>query len=384
MTKLPEIKIFDITLQEIDKHLENKKFLEKDRIYLGMSQIGEECWRKLFYSFRKVKKTKIPAKNIRAIEDGYLQESVMAERLRFLLYIELYTEDPKNPGNQIGFDLLLGHFRGHCDGIIKGIKEAPRTWHVWEHKSVNEKKFNKLKKIREDLLNEKKVLKEWDIIYYVQAQIYMHCSQLERHYLTVTTPGGRDYVSIRTNYNKKDAESIIEKAKIIIFDNWHIPAKISQKREFYKCKWCDYQEICHDGVFPDINCKTCRYLEPIKDGKNKCLFLDEIIDENKLFHNKCKNHLYNPALINAKLIEQQEDCCVYETEEKIKFANCILTGIPELKNSLDAIYTSDELKNKIKNINNLSEKAIKVQKEFNGEIIENIKSKKKWDKKLIF
>lgn len=344
------IQIYDRTLAEVDKALEAEQAKEKSRNYLGMSQIGDECWRKLFYSFRKAAKRVIPASNLRAIQDGYIQEPVMAARLQMLPNIELHTVDPKNPEEQISFSLLLDHFKGHCDGMIKGILEAPQTWHVWEHKSVNQTKYNKLKSIREKK-GEKLALKEWDIVYYDQAIIYMHESKTERHYLTVTTPGGRDYLSVRTEYNKKYAEGIITKAKVIIFDNWILPARLSNKREFFKCGWCDYQGICHDGKFADINCKTCRYSESIKDGETKCT-LPENHDKTLENFNSCDNHLYNPALISAKFIEHQKDCCIYEID-KIKFANCILTGFPEVQGGLNNIYTSQQLKNEVKFINNI-------------------------------
>jgi hypothetical protein len=146
MAKL-DIPIFDRTLLEIDKALEEKKAKENPRHYMGMSQIGEECWRKLYYGFRNAEYKAWGASSIKATEDGFAQEIVMAERLRMLPYIELHTLDEKT-GNQIAFSLLLDHFRGHCDGIIKGIIESPQTWHIWEHKSVNADKFAKLLKLR--------------------------------------------------------------------------------------------------------------------------------------------------------------------------------------------------------------------------------------------
>jgi len=390
LAKLPDINI-DQTLEDIDKELEKKQQLEAPRNYLGMSQIGEECWRKIFYSFRGVAKRVIPASNLKAIEDGYLQEEIMAKRLRLLPYIELHTHDPNNSKEQISFSLLLDHFRGHCDGMILGIKKAPHTWHVWENKAVKIEKFNKIiKSINE--YGDKYALEWWDSIYFHQAQIYMHCSETKRHYLTVETPGGRDFISCRTNYNKSISENIITKAKTIIFDNWNIPAKLSEKREFYKCKWCEYSEVCHDGEIPLVNCKTCRYSEPTKNGRRSCLCKESLeknefieindrgeIKNESLYLDNCPYHIYNPALISAKLIEQQADCCTYIIEENgTKFANCIKTSIPELKDSLDAIYTSLELKNKIKNINNLKPQALKIQQEFSGEIVED--NQKVWNK----
>jgi hypothetical protein len=374
MAKIPSIKI-DQTLADVDKALEDKKNSEAPRHYLGMSQVGEECWRKLFYSFRSASKRSWNASGVRNIEDGFVQEDIMAERLRMLDYIELHTVDPKNPKKQIGFSMLLDHFKGHCDGMIKGVKIAPQTWHVWENKAVNVNKFNKLQQYKEK--NEKTALAQWDMIYHDQAQIYMHCSQTLRHYLTVQTPGGRDYTSCRTDYNRNAAETIIAKANAIIFDNWVIPARMSEKREFYQCKWCEYQGVCHDGDFPLVNCKTCRYSEPIKNGVRTCLFHDKDIEEMA-----CDRHIYNPALVPGVIShEHQDDGCVYQMENGFQFANIIKSGLPDLKGNLDAIFPSQYLFDNIKNVNNFSKETVNVLNKIEGEIIET-EPKKAWDKRL--
>ncbi len=377
MAALPKIE--KTTLDDVDEKLIEEKKKEAFRHYLGMSIIGDECWRKLFYIYRSAQTREFNASGVRAIEDGYTQEAVMAKRLRMLPYIELYTEDPENPGQQIGFSLLLGHFRGHADGIIKGLLESPKTFHIWEHKSVNETKFNKLIALKKEK-GEKQALQEWDPIYWNQAIIYMHCAQLTRHYLTVTSPGGRDHISIRTEYNRAVAESIIAKAQSLIFDNWNIPARLSDKREFYQCKWCEHQGICHDGDFPLVHCKTCRYLEPVKDGKWNCLKHEKEITEDTLFKG-CDYHIYNPALIAAKLVEHQEDGCIYITDKGFRFANIYNTGLPELKGELDAIYPSKFLFERIKSINNLTREIVKIQQIFQGVIVDSASvPKKAWEK----
>jgi len=363
-----DIKIFDRTLAEVDKVLEKKQEEQKPRKYLGMSAIGEDCRRKLFYSFRYAEKRVISASGIKAIQDGFFQEDVMAERLRMVPGIELFTLDPET-NQQVGFSLLLGHFKGHCDGIVtKGITEAPKTPHVWEHKSVGQKKFDELKKLREKH-GEKKALEHWDIIYYSQAIIYMHEAQLERHFLTVTSPGGRDYISVRTDYNKQKAENLIAKAKTIIFDNWSLPARISEKREFYKCSWCEYKELCFDGKFPLVNCKTCRYMEPVKDGQFHCHKNEKLIDDELLFKG-CKNHIYNPALIQAEFIEHQEDGCLYKYNDFI-FGNFVISGLPEFKGKINGIYTSQMLRDEVQFLSNLKPQESAEKPET-----------KKWDKRF--
>lgn len=378
MALLPKIE--KSTLDDVDEKLVEEKKKEASRHYMGFSIIGDECWRKLFYTYRSAQARKFSASGVRAIEDGHTQEAVMAKRLRMLPYVELYTEDPEKPGQQIAFSLLLDHFRGHADGIIKGLLECPKTFCVWEHKSVNETKFNKLIALKKEK-GEKEALSAWDSIYYAQAMLYCHCAQLTRHYLTVTTPGGRDHVSCRTEYNRAVAEGIIAKAQSIIFDNWNIPARLSDKREFYLCKFCEHQGICHDGDFPLVHCKTCRYMEPIKDGKRQCLKHEKEITEDVLFKG-CDYHIYNPALISAKLIEHQDDGCIYVTDQGFRFANIYNTGLPELTGELDAIYPSKFLFEKIKSVNNLTREIVKVQQIFQGEIVDtvNVPVKKAWEK----
>ena len=136
----------DLTLRAVgDKIVEQSK--GRKRNYLGMSEIGNDCWRMLWYRFRNVLEEHLRLQSILAIEDGFKQEDIMAERLRLIDTIQLNTVDP-DTGNQFEFKLLGGHFCGHCDGKIKGILEAPKTEHTWENKSVNEKKF---KEVREDI-----------------------------------------------------------------------------------------------------------------------------------------------------------------------------------------------------------------------------------------
>ena len=164
-----------------------------------------------------------------------------ASRLMDIPGIQLITHDEE--GNQYGFSDFDGKFKGHYDGAIKGILEAPKTWHVWEHKEVNEKGFNKFHSIKNER-GTKNTLEKWNERYYAQAQVYMHYTGMKRHFTTVSTMGGRDYQTCRTNYDKARAEEYIRKAQVII-DAQKPPAKISDRPDFYMCRWCAYKEECH-------------------------------------------------------------------------------------------------------------------------------------------
>jgi hypothetical protein len=363
-------------LLEIDKAMELKNKLEKSRNYLGASAIGEPCWRKLFYSFRGACKREISAKGLRAIEDGFLQEKVMADRLRMIPSVELYTDD--GDGNQIGFEMLGGFLRGHIDGMLLNPFDGSKTeFEIWEHKSVNIEKFNKLVGLIEKL-GEKSALAEWDELYHSQGILYMDAFNKKRHTLTVTTPGGRDYTMCRTEASVTKANMLKDKAQVIIFENFSIPPKISEKREFYLCNFCDYKGICHDCDIPDVSCKTCRYRDAdMQTGKFKCLATDTII-EDTLLNVGCAKHIFNPTLISGvKLLEHQSDGCLYQVEGKdYVFANTNLTGFPDVKGKIDGIFTSKQLREDIKNIHDITNTVLNA---FKGTMIEPEKAKKAWD-----
>jgi hypothetical protein len=264
---------------------------------------------------------------------------------------------------------------------LNPLEGSQTEFQIWEHKSVNEVKFNDLCKLIKEK-GEKKALEEWDEIYYGQGITYMDQFQKTRHFLTVTTPGGRNYVSCRTESSITKANLLKDKAQQIIFDNFNIPARLSEKREFYKCSWCDYKGICHDGDIPDISCKTCRYRDcDMQSGNFVCLYLEQTIDDSRL-NIGCKHHIYNPALMpGCTLVEHQEDGCLYHIPEKnFYFSNTNVQGFPEVKGQLDAVYTSVELKHNVKNINNLGSATGKIQKAFQGEINPSNNVAKSWDK----
>lgn len=263
MVALPEL--IDPTLVAVDQAIEEAQD-STPRPYLGASAIGDPCSRKLWYSLRWAAPKRFGASTLRRFEDGHRGEALMAARLRAVPGVILSTE--ADDGRQWGFEEHEGHFRGHCDGFIKGLLQAPKTPHVWEHKSCNEAKQKKLAKLKTEK-GEKEALAHWDPIYHAQAQVYMHAFGMTRHYLTCSTPGERETVSVRTNYEPAFAQPLIEKAKDIIVSD-RPPTRLSEDPTNYLCKWCDYHSVCHDLTPESINCRTCWHSFPDRAGAWSC------------------------------------------------------------------------------------------------------------------
>ena len=238
MVKIPEQE--DPTLAAMKAIIAEKENSKPRRSYLGASLIGNPCPRQIWYTYKDYKPEPHSARTAMRFEDGHRTEDLTAERLRLVPGIELWTHDEN--GNQFGFSAFDGKFKGHCDGIINGLLQAPKTTHIWEAKSCEEKKYNEFHKAKTKY-GEKQALKNWNENYYIQAQLYMHYMKLDRHYTTVALAGGRDYNSCRTEYNDATALWAIERAEKII-NAKAPPARINEKPDFYICRWCEFKDIC--------------------------------------------------------------------------------------------------------------------------------------------
>lgn len=239
MVKIPERG--DPTLLAIDRIIEENDLKNRwKKKSIGFSEIGKVCSRQVFYAYNNYPSIPMEAFVIKCAQNGHSDELIMENRLRLLPEIELHTKDPET-GKQYRFSDLDGKYVGRPDGFILGLIEAPTTWHLWEHKSKEEKYFKELVKLKAE--DEKTALQKWDPEYYAQAVSLMHYSELTRHYLTVGLPGLRRVISVRTNANPEFANALKIKAQRLLGAK-EPPEKIGGP-DFYKCKMCQYRDTCH-------------------------------------------------------------------------------------------------------------------------------------------
>lgn len=302
----------DPILEAIDAELERRQRGERPRRYLGGSAIGDECERKLFYSFRWASPTVIGATGLKAIADGHATEALMIQRLQAVPGVELWVEEG---GSQIGFSDLGGHFQGNLDGIIS--HESVGTA-VWENKAVNVKKFEKLKKLKQD--DPDNALQKWDVTYFGQAQVYMHYLGIPLHYITVCTPGGRDAMSVVTEYNAQYAEQLIERAKRVVFGQRPAP-RLSGDPSWFACKWCSHHAVCHGSALPQVNCRTCGHSTPTEGGAWRCELHDTILSDDEQ-HTGCTSHRFLPPLMSGVAVESRDDgTVVYAMNDATTFSD---------------------------------------------------------------
>ncbi len=352
------------------------------RNYLQCSSVGADCERQTWYRWRWCLDEHFDAKTLCNFGSGHADEELMSGRLKAVPYIKLQTGHDDDTQYEVGH--LNGHVLGHLDGVIEGVKAAPKTMHVWEHKSVNPTKFKKLDKLKQ-VHGEKAALEQWDSTYYAQAQLYMGLTRLTRHYLTVTTPGGRDMTSCRTNYDSGAFRNLKDKIQRI-FNSAEAPPRISKKPDYYQCRWCSFSEICHQDKAPKVNCRTCAHSTPLADGTAgspgkpapkgpwKCEYHNKHLNLTAQ-RSGCGDHLFIPSLINwAEVIrfDKAKNQIVYRASNLKEFANAS-------RNDWSAdlmLFTSKDLRHLTEDLLVSEEEVLRAMAGFQTAHIESIRKAK--------
>jgi hypothetical protein len=268
---------------------------EPERTYLGMSVLGDECERKLWYGFRwAFEPERFDGRMLRLFQSGHREEARIIDDLKAIgvTFVELPD------GEQHAVDFAGGHGGGHLDGIISGgVPEAPKAEHVFEAKTHNSKSYAKL------LSSGVAVAKP---MHWAQMQGYMHLTQIDRAFYVAVE---KDTDSLYVERVKRDPVAgarLMAKAERIV-DAPEPPAKLHDNHESkaaFACRFCPRLEGCHLGAWPRRHCRTCLHATPRQDGAGtwwcdrhgRALSTDDQ-------RSGCGAHLFIPALVPGRQVD---------------------------------------------------------------------------------
>lgn len=257
---------------------------EPPRPYLGCSEAGHKCARYLWLRFRWAGAESFDGRMYRLFQTGHLMEPRFIEELRGIgVAVESHTPD----GQQFAVEACGGHMRGHLDGALLGLMEAPKTWHVGEYKTHNDKSFKELVA---------KGVKESKPMHWAQMQLYMALTGMERAAYFAANKNTDDVYMERVHYDAAEAKRLLERAASIIFAA-EPPPRISERADWYECKMCSFHGLCHGTQAPDVNCRTCAHSTPTQGGTWTCeKYGEQIPDEPQ--RAGCPQHRYIPILLD--------------------------------------------------------------------------------------
>ncbi len=229
---------------------------------LAISLLGRPCERFLWYSYRQCVKPDFDGRMLRLFARGDIEEFRLSADLRNI-GCEIHDIDDRT-GKQFLVTAFGGHLKGYMDGCGKGFPEAQKAWHVLEYKTHNAKSFKKL--VKEGL---KKAKPE----HYAQVMIEMHLTGIKRAMYLACNKDTDEIYPERIRYDATEAEALRDKADRIISAS-DPPARISERPDYYVCRFCDARELCH-GTNPDLailpisklSCRQCCHASPIKGGE---------------------------------------------------------------------------------------------------------------------
>lgn len=242
------------TRLEVEKQIEDGFIIQKPRPYLGMSTLAEPCSRKLWYGFRMCEEIKIKPRINRLFGRGHKEEPIIQNDLRKIGIVCLV-----DPNNQPKFVDGNGHIEGHPDDRLQNVPDAPKTDHLGEYKTHNDKSFKSLKN---------KGLKKSKPVHYGQMIVYMYKWKLTRGLYVAVNKNDDERYYERISCDNDYAKELLQKGLDIISSEIPFP-KIGNPT-YYECKFCDYYELCHYGKKPLKNCRTCKFADILDEGKWAC------------------------------------------------------------------------------------------------------------------
>lgn len=280
------------------------------RPHLGASEIGHYCERFLWYKFRHAFAVQFSGRLLRLFQRGHNEEHTFINEFKGI-GIEVMHEDAN--GNQYSFEQEDNkHFKGSMDFALKGLSESPKTWHVGDAKTANDKKFKEFAKEGTEKTEYK---------YFAQLMVYMAWTGMKRAMIFISNKNDDSIYTERFKFSKKIADQLIEKAKRVVFSPAPLE-KISERPDWYECKFCDAYDVCHGSKVPSVNCRTCCHSTPKKDGTWLCEKHDHTLSNTDQAR-ACDQHLFIPDLVPATMKDGDTNAgwIKYEKQDGTTFVN---------------------------------------------------------------
>lgn len=281
------------------------------RPHLGASLIGKPCERSLWLTFRWAERQSFEGRMLRLFETGQREEARIVANLRSI-GVDVHDTDPA--GEQWRVAALGGHFGGSIDAAAKGVPEAPKTWHVCEFKTANDKSWQDMAKHQ---------VQKSKPEHYAQMQTYMGLTGMTRA-LYVMVNKNTDALHIeRLEFDEGAFKAIMDRAERVI-SAVEPPLRISQDPSWYQCKMCSFRDQCHGEQVPLATCRSCAHVTPELDGEARwsCAKHGKDLDAAAQLAG-CADHRYIPVLMGriGELVAAENDNATYRKADGTSFTN---------------------------------------------------------------
>ncbi len=221
-----------------------KTLSDGPRNHLGISEIGEDCKRKLWYKFRWVAFETFDGRMLRLFKRGHREEE------RFINYLEQIGCKVNRfdaNGKQFRVSGFLGHYGGSCDGVVY-TPWYPEEPFLLEMKTHNTKSFTHYVDKGLQISKPKHYDQMCGYGEKMQIQYALYFPENKNDDDIQVTPIKLDWE--RGKALERKAEEIIKASEP--------PPRISDNPAYFECGYCFAKDICHYGALPIKNCRSCK------------------------------------------------------------------------------------------------------------------------------
>lgn len=224
---------------------------------LGMASVADECARKVWFKFRWARVGDITMRIKRIFDTGNVLEEQVISSLE-ALGIEVTDKQKAVEG-------WGGHIFGYIDGIAHNVPEAPKTPHLLEVKSMNDKHFTAFKKYG---------LEETKREHLIQMTNYMGKLELTRGLYAAINKNTSEIWTERVYFDKALYKEFMGRA-IDIVSHETPPPNLMNDSNKYICRFCDFNPICYGNEPLLKSCRTCTQVDIEDKGQWSCRRLNK-------------------------------------------------------------------------------------------------------------
>ena len=245
------------------------------RYYLGLSGIGEKCYRKLQHDHYWTYEEKITARIKRLFDFGHMMERTMINDLEKIGYV---IED-----DQAEIIATAGHWRGHIDGTasMDGVK------FLLEMKTHNDDSFKELKK------NKVKASKPG---HYAQMQAYMGYKKLYKGLYLAYNKNNSEYYMEIIDFDPEYFSELQRKELEVLISPVLFPRIGTNTITWYECKRCSASKVCFGRKEVRKTCRSCVNVNVTDGGKWVCSLTDSSLTVKQQV-TACESYELNPMFL---------------------------------------------------------------------------------------
>jgi len=204
---------------DLNHYLNNKIFTQPARPYLGLSQAGDECDRRLWLYQQERTITKREA---RIFETGKILEEMILKELKEVFVI-------RNRQKEIVIDEKI---KGHVDAVGYLRNDPKKNNYLLEIKTMNNRRFTDLTKGL--------VPKE----YVAQMNVYMYALKLKSGFLVALNKDTSELFLTQLTLDEMVAQVHINRLKQIVATTQE-PDRLSIRGLPHTiCQWCTFKDHC--------------------------------------------------------------------------------------------------------------------------------------------